>query len=99
MIYSIWGRGLVFPGNIVSALFPHLLGCLCHEFQFCIILFVAARPKYRRNMSSDLKEHRSDDNNDQRSIRHGSSNHKLVSEQSRTLKRAIQQYKPVQVML
>ncbi|XP_022944680.1 uncharacterized membrane protein At3g27390 [Cucurbita moschata] len=54
------------------------------------------RPKYRRNMSSDLKEHRSDDNNDQRSIRHGSSNHKLVSEQSRTLKRAIQQYKPVQ---
>ncbi|KAG6570962.1 putative membrane protein, partial [Cucurbita argyrosperma subsp. sororia] len=55
------------------------------------------RPKYRRNMSSDLKrEHRSDDNNDQRSIRHGSSNHKLVSEQSRTLKQAIQQYKPVQ---
>ncbi|XP_023512953.1 uncharacterized membrane protein At3g27390 [Cucurbita pepo subsp. pepo] len=54
------------------------------------------RPKYRRNMSSDLKEHRSDDNNDQRSIRHGSSNHKLVSEQSRTLKRTIQQYKPVQ---
>ncbi|XP_022987036.1 uncharacterized membrane protein At3g27390 [Cucurbita maxima] len=55
------------------------------------------RPKYRRNMSSDLKkEHHSDDNNDQRSIRHGSSNHKLVSEQSRTLKQAIQQYKPVQ---
>ncbi|KAE8646810.1 uncharacterized membrane protein At3g27390 [Cucumis sativus] len=56
------------------------------------------RPKYRRNTSSDLKrEHRSDNKNDARSMKNGENNHKLVSEQSRTLKWVIQHYKPVLV--
>ncbi|XP_022140357.1 uncharacterized membrane protein At3g27390 [Momordica charantia] len=56
------------------------------------------RPKYRRNLSSDLnREDCINDTNDQRTARDGSHSHKVVSEQSMTLKWMIQQYKHVQV--
>lgn len=59
---------------------------------------MAARPRYRRNMKTNQEKKKlgDDDNNDLRIKRECSLNMKLVSEQSRTLRKAIQQYKPVQ---
>lgn len=59
---------------------------------------MAARPRYRRNMKTNQEKKKlgDDDNNDLRIKRESSLNMKLVSEQSRTLRKAIQQYKPVQ---
>lgn len=58
---------------------------------------MAARPRYRRNMKTNQeKKLGDDDNNDLRIKRESSLNMKLVSERSRTLRKAIQQYKPVQ---
>ncbi|PON44235.1 Transmembrane protein [Parasponia andersonii] len=56
------------------------------------------RPKYRRNMSSGSVKKNLGDNyaNDSKNGREGSFTSKLVSERSRTLKWAIQQYKPMQ---
>lgn len=57
------------------------------------------RPRYRGNMktSQEKKKLGDDDNNDLGIRREGSLNMKLISERSRTLRKAIQQYKPVQV--
>lgn len=57
------------------------------------------RPRYRRNMKTNQEKKKlgDDDNNDLRIKRESSLNMKLVSEQSRTLRKAIQQYKPVQI--
>lgn len=59
---------------------------------------MAARPRYRRNMKTNQEKKKlgDDDNNDLRIKRESSLNMKLVSERSRTLRKAIQQYKPVQ---
>lgn len=59
---------------------------------------MAARPRYRGNMktSQEKKKLGDDDNNDLGIRREGSLNMKLISERSRTLRKAIQQYKPVQ---
>ncbi|KAL0311119.1 UNVERIFIED_CONTAM: putative membrane protein [Sesamum angustifolium] len=60
------------------------------------LILLTARPQYRRNMrpSSGLEKRRSlDIKND----REGSWSSKLVSQGSRTLKQAIQQYTPMQV--
>lgn len=59
---------------------------------------MTCRPSYRQNMNSNQERKKSgdNDNNDLRIRREGSLNAKLVSERSRTLKKAIQQYKPVQ---
>lgn len=102
MIYSTCGRDLVFLGEYGQIfvqwgfLFPDLL---VDDMSFMYYIIATARPKYRRNMSSDLKmKHRSDDKNDARSMGNGANNHNLVSEQSRTLKWVIQHYKPVLVM-
>ncbi|KAF3445305.1 hypothetical protein FNV43_RR15000 [Rhamnella rubrinervis] len=54
------------------------------------------RPNYRRNMSTSLA-HKMLDDNDLKNRRQGSYGSKLVSENSRTLKWAVQRYKPVQV--
>ncbi|XP_038902285.1 uncharacterized membrane protein At3g27390 isoform X2 [Benincasa hispida] len=85
--------GLAYVLSVVSIFDEYVNDLLYLREGSCI-----PRPKYRRNMSSDLeREHCGDDKNDRRSIRDGSNNHKLVSEQSRTLKWAIQHYKPIQV--
>lgn len=64
-------------------------------------ILLAARPKYRRNMShaNSLDRRMSMDNNGigQKNEREGLHSTKLTSERSLTLKRAIQQYTPVQV--
>lgn len=59
---------------------------------------MAARPRYRRNMKTNQEKKKlgDDDNNDLRIKRESSLNMKLLSERSRTLRKAIQQYKPVQ---
>lgn len=59
---------------------------------------MASRPRYHRNMKTNQEKKKlgDDDNNDLRIKRECSLNMKLVSEQSRTLRKAIQQYKPVQ---
>ena len=69
-----------------------------HWFWFWGIL-VTARPKYRKNMSSSPEREWLGDNgdSDSKNGRESSYNSKLISERSRTLKRGIQQYKPVQV--
>ncbi|XP_006469405.1 uncharacterized membrane protein At3g27390 isoform X1 [Citrus sinensis] len=57
------------------------------------------RPRYHRNMKTNQEKKKlgDDDNNDLRIKRESSLNMKLVSERSRTLRKAIQQYKPVQI--
>ncbi|CAK9315409.1 unnamed protein product, partial [Citrullus colocynthis] len=85
--------GLAYVLSVVSMFDEYVNDLLYLREGSCI-----PRPKYRRNMNSDLKmEHRSDEKNVGSSVRDGSYNHKLVSEQSRTLKWVIHQYKPVQV--
>lgn len=60
---------------------------------------VAARPIYRRNMCScpERKKCGDKDKNDLENRREGMNTSKLISQQSRTWKQAIQRYKPVQV--
>ncbi|TYK01097.1 putative membrane protein [Cucumis melo var. makuwa] len=85
--------GLAYILSVVSMFDEYVNDLLYLREGSCI-----PRPKYRRNMSSDLKmKHRSDDKNDARSMGNGANNHNLVSEQSRTLKWVIQHYKPVLV--
>ncbi|KAL6287121.1 hypothetical protein ACE6H2_011511 [Prunus campanulata] len=57
------------------------------------------RPIYRRNMCScpERKKCGDNDKNDLENGREGMNTSKLISQQSRTWKQAIQQYKPVQV--
>ncbi|KAL3753130.1 hypothetical protein ACJRO7_000516 [Eucalyptus globulus] len=55
------------------------------------------RPKYRRNMNASLERKNSSVNKGSRDGKGGPYISKLYSQQSRTLKRAIQQYRPVQV--
>ncbi|XP_030527989.1 uncharacterized membrane protein At3g27390 [Rhodamnia argentea] len=55
------------------------------------------RPKYRRNMKASLERKNSSVNNGSRDGKGGPYISKLYSQQSRTLKGAIQQYRPVQV--
>ncbi|EOX93587.1 Uncharacterized protein TCM_002466 isoform 1 [Theobroma cacao] len=57
------------------------------------------RPRYRRNMSNspDMEKLENNHYNELKNRGEGSSSKKLISENSRTLKWAIQQYRPMQV--
>ncbi|EOX93588.1 Uncharacterized protein TCM_002466 isoform 2 [Theobroma cacao] len=59
----------------------------------------SARPRYRRNMSNspDMEKLENNHYNELKNRGEGSSSKKLISENSRTLKWAIQQYRPMQV--
>jgi hypothetical protein len=60
---------------------------------------VTVRPTYRRNMGPSPEREKLGDNhnNDSKNGRESSYTSKLISERSRTLKWAMQQYKPMQV--
>lgn len=94
MIYSTWERDPAFQGTWLGFCFSPSLASL--RWFWLVDIFVTARPKYRKNMSSNLTRKMLDDN-DLKNRRQGSYGSKLVSENSRTLKWAVQQYKPVQV--
>lgn len=86
--------GLAYIVSVVSLFDEYVNDLLYMREGSCL-----PRPKYRRNMSSSVERKKlgDNDNNDLKIGREGSCNSKLMSERSRTLKRTIQQYKPMQV--
>ncbi|KAL5581671.1 hypothetical protein UlMin_014113 [Ulmus minor] len=86
--------GLAYIVSVVSLFDEYVNDLLYLKEGSCL-----PRPKYRKKMSSrPFQRNRGDNhNNDLRDGREGSYNLKLTSERSRTLKWAIQQYKPMQV--
>ncbi|KAK8717832.1 hypothetical protein V6N13_045086 [Hibiscus sabdariffa] len=81
-------------GAIVASFFlGFYAGVIVHQDPAC-----PARPRYRRNMGHNPDSEKVDDNRHNELESKGeASSKKLVSENSRTLKWAIQQYRPMQV--
>ncbi|KAJ0051404.1 hypothetical protein Pint_01801 [Pistacia integerrima] len=85
--------GLAYVVSVVSLFDEYVNDLLYLSEGSCL-----PRPRYRRNMNtSHGRKKLGDNDNDLRIRRESSLGTKLISERSRTLKRAIQQYKPVQV--
>ncbi|XP_044494303.1 uncharacterized membrane protein At3g27390 [Mangifera indica] len=85
--------GLAYVVSIVSLFDEYVNDLLYLSEGSCL-----PRPRYRRNMSTSYGRKKLGDNDtDLRIQREGLPNAKLISERSRTPKRAIQQYKPVQM--